>query len=121
MLKIKKESENLVCLELSGKLDSTDMELGLNQLIEATQGMENGKMLYFIEDFEWPTLGALMVEFGKLPSLFAMISRIEKVAVIAEANWLRNVAEWEGALIPGLEIESFVHGQEEEARAWLSS
>lgn len=120
MLNIKKEAENLIRLELSGQLDSTEMELGLNQLIEATQGMEHGNMLYFIEAFEMPTMGAIMVEFGKIPSLFAMISRIDKVAVIAEANWLRTIAEWEGALIPGLEIKSFVHGEEKEARSWLA-
>lgn len=121
MLKIEKESENLVRLELSGQLDSTEMELGLNQLIEATQDMKNGKMLYFIDDFEIPTLGALMVELGKLPSLFAMVTRVDKAAVIAGASWLRTVSEWEGAIIPGLDIKAFKKDQEEEARAWLAT
>lgn len=121
MLTIKKEDETMLTVELDGKLDSTEMQLGLDRLIEATQDMENGKMLYRIQDFEMPTLGAIMVEFGKLPSLFRMIGRIDKVAVLADQRWLRNAAEWEGMLFPGLDIKAFKKSNELEARAWLTA
>lgn len=121
MLNIEKENESLIKLELNGQLDSNEMEIGLSQLIEETQNMKNGKMLYIIEDFEIPTMGALMVEFSKLPSLFSILSRIDKAAVIADQTWLRKVAEWEGYLFPGLEIKAFKKQDEKEARAWLSN
>jgi hypothetical protein len=121
MLTIKKEDDTMLTVELSGKLDSTEMQMGLDQLIDATKDMENGKMLYLVENFEIPTLGAIMVEFGKLPSLFRMIGRIDKVAVLADQNWLRNMAEWEGMLFPGLDIKAFKKSNELEARAWLTA
>lgn len=121
MLTIDKENDQLVTLKLSGQLDSVEMELGLDQLIEATQGMEDGKLLYFIDEFEFPTFSALMVEMVRLPALFSMISRISKTAVVADQTWIRTLSEWEGALFPGLEIRGFAENQEEEARAWLET
>jgi len=121
MLKIEKESENQIRLELNGKLDSTEMELGLDQLMKATQGMQDGKMLYIIENFEMPTFGAMMIEFSRLPGLFAMITRINKIAVLADESWLRTIAEWEGAILPNLQINTFKKSNEKEARTWLTS
>ena len=121
MLKITTENSNLIKLELSGGLDAAEMKIGLDQLIEATRDWENGKLIYFIDQLEMPTLSAIVVELGKLPSLFAMARRIEKVAVVADQAWIRTIAEWEGALFPGLEIKAFEHGSEKEARAWLDT
>jgi len=121
MLNIKKEGANQIMLELNGKLDSKEMEQGLDQLIEVTKGMQDGKMLYIIENFEMPTIGAIMIEFSKLPALFTMISRIEKIAVLADEAWLRTIAEWEGAILPNLKIKTFTKHDEKEARTWLTS
>lgn len=121
MLRIEKENDTLVRLELDGQLDATEMKLGLDQLIEVTEGMRNGKMLYLIKNFEIPTLGAIMVEFGKLPSLFRMLSAFDKAAVLSDAAWMRQMAEWEGMFIPGLEIKAFGESNEMEARTWLKS
>ena len=119
MLNITKERDDFAVLEISGKIDSEEMAIGLDNLIDVTSDMKSGKMLYTIKDFEWPTFSALMVEFGKMPKLFGILSRVSKVAVIADQSWLRSAAEWEGVFIPGMTIKSFEVGQEEEARQWL--
>ena len=120
MLKITKERDDFAVLEIAGKIDSSEMAKGLDELIDVTNGMTSGKMLYTIEDFEWPTFSALMVEFGKMPKLFGILTRVSKIAVIADQSWLRAAAEWEGVFIPGMTIKSFEQGQEEEARQWLN-
>ena len=119
MLKITKERDDLAVLEIAGKIDSEEMAQGLDELINVTHSMRSGKMLYTIRDFEWPTFSALMVEFGKMPKLFGILSRVSKVAVIADQSWLRAAAEWEGVFIPGMTIKSFEQGQETDARQWL--
>ena len=121
MFKVEKERDDLVNLQFDGQLDAVEMAIILDQLVEATGEMENGKVLYTIKNFELPTFGALAVELGRLPSLFVMLGKLSKAAVIADESWMRTAAEWEGVLIPGLDIKAFEHGQEEQARAWLDA
>lgn len=120
MLKIESKGPNRVDLELNGKLDSDDMRTALDELVEKSQAVENGKMLYRIADFELPTLGAIGVEMSRIPELFRLIKKFDRVAVLTEKKWIQKAGEIEGALIPGLEIKAFSMDDEAEAEAWLS-
>jgi hypothetical protein len=39
---------------------------------------------------------------------------------LADEIWLKKLSEFEGALLPGLQIKAFNRDQKEEAEAWLS-
>ena len=121
MLKIAKRDTNRLDLELSGPLDSELMQLGLDELVAQADGIEHGRMLYSILDFEMPTAGALGVELMRLPQLLGLIRRFDKCAVLSNEMWLRTIAEFEGILIPGLEIKSFEFKDAEAAEAWLET
>lgn len=121
MLTITKKSTNRVDIDLSGALDAEAMEHGLQELIADAASVHNGRMLYTIADFEWPTWGALSVELQLLPKLIGLISKFDRCAVVAEAQWMRTAAEIEGALFPGLEIKAFTPAEREEAEAWLEA
>lgn len=118
---IRKPAPNRLDIVFSGKLDRDGMKAALDDLVETSQDIENGRMLYTISDFEWPTLGAIGVELARLPALFRMIRRFDKAAVIADKKWLRKAGEIEGALIPGLQIKAFEPGEEADAEAWLAA
>lgn len=120
MLKITKQSSNRLDIEASGVLSADAMREGLDALIEKSEGITNGKMLYTIPDFEIPTLGALAVEFQHMPKLFQLIGNFDKCAVLSDTTWVRAAAEIEGAVIPGLEIKSFALSASEYAEKWLS-
>jgi len=96
------------------------MKVALADLINKSQGMENGTMLYRIGDFDLPTLGAIGVELSSIPELFKLIGKFDKAAVIANQSWIRVASQIEGALIPGLEIKAFELDKESEAEAWLA-
>ncbi len=108
-------------IEFGGKLNSDDMKAALDTLADKSREIRNGKMLYRIGDFDLPTLGAIGVEISRLPELFKLIGRFDKVAVIADQSWVRAASEIEGALIPGLEIKAFEAGKETDAEAWLTT
>ena len=95
------------------------MRSALDHLIEKSEGITNGRMLYKILDFEMPTLGAMAVEFQKMPKLFSLIGRFDKCAVISDTAWIRTAAEIEGAVIPSLEIKSFPLSAKKAAEDWL--
>lgn len=120
MLEIVKTTANRIDIKLSGKITSAEMAIALDDLIEASESIENGTMFYVIEDFHFPELGAMAVELSRLPKLIGLISKFDKCAVLADAGWLRTIAEIEGALIPGFEIKSFKMDESENAEAWLA-
>ena len=119
MLKVTKISPNRVDIELDGSLDADSMRDGLDALIEQSEGVENGLMLYTISEFAMPSAGAIVVEFSRMPKLFGLIGKFDRCAVLSDAAWLRTAAEIEGAVIPGLAIKAFEPGEKEAAEAWL--
>ena len=121
MFKVTPNGMNRLDIELSGKLDTDEMKIALDELVSKSQNIENGKMLYDVIDFHFPSLGAIAIEFSRLPSMFGLIKKFDRAAVLTDKTWLKKVSEFEGALFPGLEIKAFNRDQKAEAEAWLSS
>lgn len=120
MMTVSKPAPNRVDIALKGGIDSNIMEAGLDALIKASEDVEHGHMLYTIEDFQMPTLGALGIEFSRLGSLFSLARKFDRCAVLCDTGWIRTAAEVEGALIPGFAIKSFHLNEKSAAEAWLS-
>lgn len=120
MLKITKPSSNRVDLELSGPLDSASMSKGLDELLEKSEDISNGLMLYTITDFSMPSLGAIGVELQRLPKLFGLLGKFDRCAFICDESWLRTAAEIEGKLFPGIDIKSFQSNEADQAEKWLA-
>lgn len=108
MFTVTKNGTDRIDIELSGKLDSVEMTIALDELIANSEGIKNGKMLYDIIDFHLPSLGAIAIEFSRLPSMFGFIRKFERAAVLSDTNWINKISELEGKLIPGLEIKAFL-------------
>ena len=121
MLQMTKPTENRLDLELAGPMDSEMMRVALDDLLAKSEGIEHGTMLYNILDFEMPTAGALGIELMRLPELFGLLRRFDKCAIVSNTTWLRTVAEFEGMLIPRLEIKAFEVKDTAAAEAWLDA
>jgi hypothetical protein len=120
MFNVTPNGPNRVDIEFSGKIDSNEMKVALSELAAKTEGIEKGRMLYRVGDFELPTLGAIGVEFSHLPTLFGLFRKFDRCAVLADQTWIKKIGEIEGALIPGLEIKGFGPDEESAAEAWLA-
>ena len=121
MLTITKPQPNRVDIDLSGKISSEEMAKGLDELLDLSQDVNNGTMLYTITSFAFPDLGAIMVEMGRLPKLFGLLARFDRCAVLSDVAWLRAAAEVEGAVLPGFDIKAFDLTERDTAEAWLKA
>ncbi len=119
MFKVTKTGTNRLDIELSEKLNSEEMQIALDELEEKSRDIENGIMLYDVIDFHLPSIGAIAIEFSRLPSMFGLIKKYRRAAVLTDKNWIKKTSEFEGMLIPGLEIKAFNRDQKEEAEMWL--
>jgi hypothetical protein len=119
MFDLKKDPKGFVRLNIGGKIDEAEMRSGLDAFLAILPSSGKADFLYTIDDFEFPALAAIAAEFGYMPRLFAAIPRIGKIALVADAGWLRTAGEMEGALIPGLTIKAFEPKDADKAEAWL--
>ncbi len=119
MLNVSKPEANRLDLEFSGHLDAEAMRLAIDTLVENSQGISNGKMLYKILDFQMPTMAALVVEFQQLPKLLSLVGKFDKCAVLSDDAWIRTAAEIESAIIPSCEIKAFPLSSAKAAEDWL--
>ena len=121
MFRITQNGVNRLDIEMSGKLNSEEMKIALDELVLKSENIVNGKMLCDVIDYHLPSLGAIVIEFSRLPSMFGLMKKFNRAAVLTEKTWLKKVSEFEGALFPGLEIKAFGRNQKAEAETWLSS
>lgn len=121
MFKVIPSGANRVDIELSGKLTTEEMKTALDELVGVSEHVEHGIMLYDIIDFHIPSLGAMVVEFSRLPSMFGLIKKFDRVAVLTNKTSLKKMSELEGMLFPGLEIKAFDRDRKAEAEEWLAA
>ena len=121
MLKIEQNGVNRLDIQLSGKVNTEEMKIALDELVSKSENIKKGKMLYDVIDFHLPSLKAIVIEFSRLPSMLGLIKKFDRAAVLSDKTWLKKVSEFEGTLFPGLEIKAFSRDQRAEAEAWLSS
>ena len=48
-------------------------------------------------------------------------SKLDRIAVVSDTDWIRTAAEIEGKLIPGLDIRAFRATESDAAEAWLGA
>lgn len=121
MFKVSYNGTNRLDITMSGKLNSEEMRTALDELAGKSVNIEKGTMLYDVIDFHLPSLGAVAVEFSRLPSMFGWIRKFERAAVLADKAWIRKISELEGVLVPGLKIKAFDRDQKTQAEEWLNS
>jgi hypothetical protein len=120
MFKVTRVDEHRLDIVMSGKLDTEQMKQALDELVDKSEGIVNGRMLYDVVDYHLPSLRAVGIEFSRLPSMLKWMRKFDRAAVLTDKAWLKIASEIEGVLYPGLEIKAFRRDQKEEAEAWLS-
>lgn len=120
MFTVEKAHEDLLHIEISGKVTADEMVKGLDTLLPLTAEMEDGRMLALYHDIELPEAGAIFEEMKRLPQLFGVIGRVKKVAVLSDQKWIRDMAELEGMVLPGTTIRGFEVNERARAEAYLA-
>jgi hypothetical protein len=115
-----READDLVVMEVHGRLDATAMEVALDMLVREVDGMHHGGMLMRLQGVQWPTLAAIGVELRHWGQLMAMIEKIDRVAVLTDDAIIRGAVAVESVLIPNMVIKAFAPADEAAARAWLA-
>lgn len=121
MFSVEKKGPNLLHIEIGGKITAAEMADGLDTLLPLTKEMTKGRMLMLYRDIEFPEAGAILEEMKRLPQLFGVLGKVEKVALVSNQKWIRDMAELEGMVLPGTTLRSFEFVDRAKAEAFLGA
>ena len=75
------------------------MRDALDAFVEQSKSIKSGHMLYKIGEFKIPTLGAIGIDFSRLPELLKLIKHFDRAAVLCNKKWVQKASEFEGISI----------------------
>ncbi|NIJ18351.1 hypothetical protein FHS95_000020 [Sphingomonas naasensis] len=119
MLTITALSPRAIEIVAEGHFTAADVATALNQMAAILDDMPQLDILADVRGSASVSLSVIAEELKRLPLVFRMIRQIERVAIVADAPWVRITSRIEGALIPGVHYEVYQRPEAAHARAWV--
>lgn len=107
---------NIVELVIEGKIQESDFDRVLDSMKADIQKHGKIKVLEDVRSFE----GADLMVFWKDLKASPLVNDITHVAIVADAKWMRTIAEAVGTILSA-EVKAFEQSQIETARKWLAN
>lgn len=112
--------EDLLGFEIKGKVSEPAFVQLMQELIPNLDSPGNFKLYIEIPRYEgtewrviWDTLKWATQQLGDY------FKKVDKLAVVTDKAWMRNVASAEYFLIPSIEEKSFEFSEKEKALEWI--
>ena len=112
---------DVVVLRASGTVTADDVRDAWVPIEAALDDAARVGFLLEAVDLEGVTAGAFFADLKRAFENLGGVRRLARLAVVADAAWLRAAARLEGALVPGLEARSFEADERDAAVAWLTA
>jgi hypothetical protein len=119
MLTITPLSTRAIEILAEGHFTAADVATALNRMTAILDDMPQLDILADVRGSPSIALSAIAEELRHLPLVFRMIRQIERVAIVADAGWVRFASRIEGAVIPGMHYEVYERSEAAHAREWL--
>jgi len=112
-------SPRAIAIVAEGHFTAADVAPALERMAEILDTTPQLDILADVRGSPSVELSAVLEELKHLPLIIRLIRAIDRVAIVADAEWVRTASRIESALIPGLHYEVYERKDEAHARAWL--
>ena len=119
MLTITPLSPRAIEIVAEGHFAAADVFAALERMAGILDDMLKLDILADVRGSPSISLSAIAEELKHLSLVFRMIRQIERVAIVADAGWVRLASRIEGAVIPGVHYEVYERHEAAHAREWL--
>ena len=119
MLTITPLSARAVEIVAEGRFTGADVAPALDRMAQLLDEMPRMDILADVRGSPSIALSAIGEEIRRFPLVFRMIRQIDRVAIVADEQWVRVASRIESALIPGVHYEVYDREHTAHARAWL--
>ncbi|MDG5748015.1 STAS/SEC14 domain-containing protein [Qipengyuania sp. XHP0207] len=119
MIEIETISETAHRLAVMADFQQADAERLVEFAKERNQAGGGGNLLIDVTAVSGFTFAAVAIELAHMPNLLRWIYGLDRIAIIADEEWIRTGARLESALLPGVVYEVYDEDEAEAARAWV--
>jgi len=112
--------ENTVAfMTLSGTVAQDDMDSGLGWFDALCEEEDNFAICVEMAKNDFEDLGSVSTEFKRVARVMRRAVNASKCAVLTDSQFLRNSAKVEGAVVPGLDLQTFAIKSKDNSVRWL--
>jgi hypothetical protein len=110
------QSPRAIGIKIAGKIERPDVDKLRKAIDEKLE--HTGKLGAYVEleSFGGISLDALVED---LKLFIPYLNKFDKKAVVSDEEWVSNIAEIAGKLVPGIEVRHFNQKQKVEAMEWV--
>jgi phage terminase large subunit-like protein len=119
MHRVIEAGDDVIALEVSGKITGADLDAMMDRLDQAMAHHENIHIFVETRGIDGIELTGLPGYVARAMPLFGKLTRFGRVAVVADQTWVRIGTRVESAVLPFISYKTFEPAQREEALAWV--
>jgi len=114
-----KFEDNIAYMSVSGQVTKESLHAGYEWFGEVAEANEDFNICVDMAKADFPDLSAVADQFRNISNVLRVAPTAEKCAILSDSVFVRNSAKVEGAVIPGLDLQTFKLDQAEPADKWL--
>lgn len=119
MLEVLPSPDHVVAFRTSGHVDANDIERAI-EAVEAALARQDRISIFAEIEIAGMSPSAFARDVGYGLGKLRELHRFPRAAVVTNQEWVRWIAQIEGAIFPQIEVKIFTPAQRDEALAWAS-
>lgn len=120
--KIDLGSESAMGFRWEGKFNEKGVKQSILQFLPELQSRAKMNVYLEIQEISDLEARALWDELKfDLKNFKQLTEKIDKIAVVTDESWLRNISEGSSFVLPGIKVKAFTMAEKQAGRTWVIS
>ncbi len=114
------EDDRVLAFRWEGRFDKKAFEEAMDKFLPEFRNRKEFNIYIEVTDIEGMDAGAVWEDLKFSAGNFKdLVKKINKVAVVTDSSWLKNLAETSYKLIPGIELKAYNFDESKAAKEWV--
>lgn len=113
-------TKDVVAFRWEGNFDKKAFDQAMDQFLPELKARDKFNIYLEIVELGEVEANAVWQDIKFYSGNFSsLVSKIDKVALVTDNSWLKNLAETSYKLVPGIELKAFPYKEQDVARHWI--
>jgi len=114
------ENKNVFAFRVQGNITETEVKQVLQSIQNGIDTLDHFNLYVEVKEMDGIELAAMKERFSFVISNYkSLVSKVKKVSLVSDKNWLQKLAQGIYFLIPGIEQKSFSFEDKDQARQFV--
>jgi hypothetical protein len=110
---------SVLAYRVDGKVERSDIDTAFGAMDQRLKTAARIRVYTEVVSFGGISFPALWEDLKSGAERWSEMSKIDRVAVVTDVEWMRSLSELQGKLLPGMHVRTFPLARTTEAQAWI--